>query len=528
MREKVQRFMTRTTGHAEAEPTPMDWIYEARTYGMHIRFNTPTAGSIDWVGEQITYRKVRFTMTDLSEMLHALKDEARRSMATLAMVSDTNHLPRIPWSKVEDDHAEDRMGYSFLDDDRNTEWTQHGKSWIMHKVGRSRDLRCAWIDPSKANPFRAKAVQEYGQEVEQFRERLFMLMHMVAGQPARAPEILGIRFRNTMNGGIRNVFAHRGMMCFVTSYHKGFRSTGQVKVIHRYLPREIGELLVWYLWLVLPFWQRVQRTAKGGGESSPFLWSDEVVRRIEEGPVERRERERAEKEHTSRDISKGGKRHQKKGALPTLFHKNTVKVREPKDVEGMPRSPKSVSNPLSRYQLMVDGKPKRMGDLEAPYTIVDAVDKNKEGEVEEVLPWSQCFGTSRYGIKRANIKEPLPIPDHMAQGINNYAAVSQAIDEHSWYVGEVDEGKRLQNSQVCDLVHRLLTAVPEYNNFSSTLIRKHNGEKPWEQWVNLEYVHNNLHNWIGGSNGKLDGEGLGHMSNVPVAAFDPIFYMHHW
>ncbi|KAI3559933.1 hypothetical protein IWW34DRAFT_584668, partial [Fusarium oxysporum f. sp. albedinis] len=73
MREKVQRFMTRTTGHAEAEPTPMDWIYEARTYGMHIRFNTPTAGSIDWVGEQITYRKVRFTMTDLSEMLHALK-----------------------------------------------------------------------------------------------------------------------------------------------------------------------------------------------------------------------------------------------------------------------------------------------------------------------------------------------------------------------------------------------------------------------------------------------------------------------
>ncbi|RKK10658.1 hypothetical protein BFJ65_g14653 [Fusarium oxysporum f. sp. cepae] len=167
MREKVQRFMTRTTGHAEAEPTPMDWIYEARTYGMHIRFNTPTAGSIDWVGEQITYRKVRFTMTDLSEMLHALKDEARRSMATLAMVSDTNHLPRIPWSKVEDDHAEDRMGYSFLDDDRNTEWTQHGKSWIMHKVGRSRDLRCAWIDPSKANPFRAKAVQEYGQEVEQ-------------------------------------------------------------------------------------------------------------------------------------------------------------------------------------------------------------------------------------------------------------------------------------------------------------------------------------------------------------------------
>jgi hypothetical protein len=39
----------------------------------------------------------------------------------------------------------------------------------------------------------------------------------------------------------------RGMACFVTSYQKNYRSTGQVKVIHRYLPREAGELLVWYL-----------------------------------------------------------------------------------------------------------------------------------------------------------------------------------------------------------------------------------------------------------------------------------------
>ncbi|WKT54140.1 hypothetical protein QSH57_004724 [Fusarium oxysporum f. sp. vasinfectum] len=29
IREKVQRFMTVTSGNAKAEPTPMDWIYEA-------------------------------------------------------------------------------------------------------------------------------------------------------------------------------------------------------------------------------------------------------------------------------------------------------------------------------------------------------------------------------------------------------------------------------------------------------------------------------------------------------------------
>ena len=182
------------------------------------------------------------------------------------------------------------------------------KGQILKTATRRKEWLTETMDPDC--PYRERAIRGYERTVEQFREQIWMLMHMTAGSPGRAPEVLGLRMWNTMNGGIRNIFIHEGMVCFVTMYHKGFRKTGNIKIIHRYLPREVGELLVWYLWLVLPFWQRVQRTAKGGGESSPFLWSDEVVRRIEEGPVERRERERAEKEHTSRDISKGGKRHQ--------------------------------------------------------------------------------------------------------------------------------------------------------------------------------------------------------------------------
>ncbi|KAH7187386.1 hypothetical protein DER44DRAFT_636665, partial [Fusarium oxysporum] len=163
VRKKVQRFMTVTSGNARAEPTPMDWIYEVRTYGMHIRFNTPAGGTIDWVGDRIKHRRVQFRMGELTETLHSLKDEARGLITTLAMVDDVSQLPQIPWSSFEDDHGEDRVGYSFLEDDRNP----------------------------------------------------------------RATEILSIRHKNTMNGGVRNIFAHNGLMCFVTSYHESFRATGQ-------------------------------------------------------------------------------------------------------------------------------------------------------------------------------------------------------------------------------------------------------------------------------------------------------------
>jgi hypothetical protein len=48
-----------------------------------------------------------------------------------------------------------------------------------------------------------------------------------------------------------------GMVYVATQYHKGYAIGGNVKIIHRYLPREVGELVVWYLWMVLPFQQRL-------------------------------------------------------------------------------------------------------------------------------------------------------------------------------------------------------------------------------------------------------------------------------
>ena len=99
-------------------------------------------------------------------------------------------------------------------------------------------------------------------------------MHMCGGQPGRAPEILSIRWKNTEQGGVRNIFIEDGIVAFVTTYHKGYRSSNDIKIIHRYLPREIGELLVYYLWLIRPFHEKLQFQVDGKSSSSPFLWGD--------------------------------------------------------------------------------------------------------------------------------------------------------------------------------------------------------------------------------------------------------------
>lgn len=54
--------------------------------------------------------------------------------------------------------------------------------------------------------------------------------------------------------------------------------TGSTKIIYRYLPQEIGELLVYYLWLVRPFTEKLRLLAfDDQSPPSPFLWAKGVA-----------------------------------------------------------------------------------------------------------------------------------------------------------------------------------------------------------------------------------------------------------
>lgn len=68
-----------------------------------------------------------------------------------------------------------------------------------------------------------------------------------------------------------------------------------------------------------------------------------------------------------------------------------------------------------------------------------------------------------------------------------------------------------------EMVYRLLTYPLDYSQFATMAIDQ---DPRVETDVNIEFIHNNIHYWAGG-----DG---GHMSQIPVATFDPIFWLHHW
>jgi superfamily II DNA helicase RecQ len=295
VREMANQFMTLTS--YDGEPTPMDSIQRLKAYGMKIRFTTNAEGVVDWVDDTLLYSDIRFSMPQLRSMIHGMIASARHRLLEGLMLLQVDEeggimqgktgLPAIHWDRLVDNPAERRTGWSFMDDARNKTATeaQNPPEWLGQRVGQERRLRDIFIDVAASREaiaggqgpvWRAEAVARYRRAMKTTRRDLAALVHMTGGLPARASELITIQFMNSANGDGRGVFIEDGLVVFVTAYHKNIGSTGKSKVIHRYLPREVGELVVYYLWFALPFWKKLERASSGKPvTNSAYIWEPE-------------------------------------------------------------------------------------------------------------------------------------------------------------------------------------------------------------------------------------------------------------
>jgi superfamily II DNA helicase RecQ len=253
----------------------MQWMLDLRTYGLKIHFNTTSRGHVEWCnGDELLYKSAQFRMAQFRGMVHGLVFEAQRVIREELLFCGGNkqgEMPAIDLNWLRDNPTDSRPGWNFLHDQR-TRLPMDGKDWVFDRIGSNADIRQQFERSTSESGINRQGVEEYMMNVARFREKILVLMHIAGGQPARATELLSIRHSNTQKGGHRNIFIEDGMVVFVARYHKGYAMSGDVKIIHRYLPREIGELLVLYLWLILPFQQRMQAAVYQEDAMSSHIW----------------------------------------------------------------------------------------------------------------------------------------------------------------------------------------------------------------------------------------------------------------
>ena len=173
----------------------------------------------------------------------------------------------IPLEKLQDDVTWTKRGVSFVDNANNG--LQNKQEWMVKRALSAAGGKRMW----KQGVWSRVEVQKYLRKLDRFRELLLFCVHVTGGQPARGTEITTIRFRNGFQQD-RNVFAIQGHMVFITRYHKSQSQFDKPKVIPRFLPWRVGQMMAVYLAYVQPFQQYLTVKVKGSGRTD-HIWANE-------------------------------------------------------------------------------------------------------------------------------------------------------------------------------------------------------------------------------------------------------------
>jgi len=288
VKDMARRFMTLT--EFDGMPSPLNRMLHMRTYAYAKAKDTMAAGRVSWDRDRLLIDKQSFTLADLQSMAKGLYEAVRLQLLRDILLLDvdgtgdvrsgTTSLPELSLDKLVDQPAEMAKGWSFLKHPENKldGWTD----WLFNRVlteARLRERFILGIDHRQQPPriqWRDRAVAEYRREVRKFKERMYVLVHISGGAPARGSEVITIQHENGEEGiGYRGIFAEGGMISFTTTYHKGYSFSKRVKTIHRYVPREVGEIVVYYLGLGQPFVNDLQMLHRGITRRTAFLWEPE-------------------------------------------------------------------------------------------------------------------------------------------------------------------------------------------------------------------------------------------------------------
>jgi superfamily II DNA helicase RecQ len=247
----------------------------------------------------------KLMMVDMVQPVDSTQADSQTDSQTDSQ-ADSARVPPINWDSMVDNPSESQVGWSFLDDERN-KFAVDGQWWLYKRMFEEQRLREQFVDEGTgAAKIKKEAAEAYDRDIVRFQELILIIMYIWGGQVPRTPEILGIRWKNTEQGGIRNIFIEDGLVAWVAAYHKGYRHSGNIKTIHRYLPREVGELLVYYLWLVVSFHDKLQYQAIGQRCNSAFLWGngEKKEHRQWTGPKRGRRRDKEGKDKERDDESR--------------------------------------------------------------------------------------------------------------------------------------------------------------------------------------------------------------------------------
>ncbi|KAK3080346.1 hypothetical protein LTS18_002268, partial [Coniosporium uncinatum] len=252
---------------------PVAELSGTRLLGFEIGRNTVNQAQVRWHSDEktIVYKDVQLNMNQLQDLV-AAEIQAATEIFERDLCFGMGNVPQYELSELVDNWDASAPGQSFLTDTRNGPYISDGQTWLFDRLRLHPDVM-KLLYRSGSWKLESNAVAEYENAVQRFLQCMLVPTHVASGQPARRPELLGLRWCNRQ-ADKRDLFIHDGYLLFILTYHKSLNSTNASRYPVRFLLPEAGRLLVRYLILVQPFKTWLREETSTPVNTAEYLWHD--------------------------------------------------------------------------------------------------------------------------------------------------------------------------------------------------------------------------------------------------------------
>jgi len=238
---------------ADGSFSPMSEMLSLLAYGKHIAMAQGNSGNAMWSDDKKTFylNGKPVIISKFKQMARDLVTEAEDMLwKNLLWKEERDERFVLKLDTIVDDVTFSTRGWSFVN--RKENGLDNGLEWMLDQVMQTEEGRRL---RSRDGRWKIAPVKRYVRSVKRFLERLLLACHVTSGQPGRGTEITTIR---RVNGLLqdRNVFVADGRVMTVVRYHKSQSQWDKPKVVPRFLPWRLAQVMVVYLAYVQPFYPK--------------------------------------------------------------------------------------------------------------------------------------------------------------------------------------------------------------------------------------------------------------------------------
>ncbi|KAJ9656297.1 hypothetical protein H2198_005072 [Neophaeococcomyces mojaviensis] len=219
--------------------------------------------------QEVCYKGTNVSMAQVSQLYRQAIRDARQILDRDLLLG-ADPLVRMSSEHLFESEHRQEVNWWFGKDPRNETLLQgHTEALLNHTLGTPL-LRQTYLEPHEGHVrFRSEAIGLYVHAIQQFLQRWFAAFQ-VSSPPLRAKDILAITWRNTERP--RSIYVkHRRVMVYV-NHHKSQGHWGHANDNVRFLPVDLGNMLLDFLVFVTPHYSRMIWQVAPGTLLSSSLW----------------------------------------------------------------------------------------------------------------------------------------------------------------------------------------------------------------------------------------------------------------